>query len=198
MREKLARLTSNILNPFLLSCITIITLVLKSTTGIADAVKWILISMALSVLPVFAVVLYMVSRKKLDGIFVTRRQQRNGLYLMAGGLAIVGCIILYLVDAPDLLQATFISGLAAIAIFGLINLAWKISLHSAFMSGAATIFTIIYGAAGALSFLLLVLVAWARLELKMHSLAQVVVASILAAAIVTGVFWGFGLDFRRI
>ena len=172
-------------------------MVLKSTTGAAEAVKWILISLGLSVLPVFAIVLYLVKRKKLDGIFVTQRQQRTRLYVGAGVLAIAGSIILYLLKAPDVLLATFISGLAAIALFGLINLAWKISLHSAFMSGAAIIFTFVYGAIGATSFLLLVLVAWARFELKMHSLAQVIVASILAVAIVTGVFLGFGIDFHQ-
>ncbi len=198
MRERLARLTSNILNPFLVSCVSIIVLVLKSTTGTTEAVKWILVSLALSVLPVFAMVRYLVSRRKLDGIFVTQRRQRTRLYLVSGVLAIIGCLVLYLLHAPDLLMATFISGLAAIAVFGGINLVWKISLHSAFMSGMATIFTIIYGIAGAFSILLLLLVAWARLELKMHSLAQVVVASILAAVIVTGVYLGFGFDFRQI
>jgi hypothetical protein len=192
MRERLARLISNILNPFLVSGGVIIVLTVRSANGPANAAKWVLISLALSVLPVFAVVLYLVRRKKLDGIFVSQRRQRTGLYLMAGILAMVGCVVLYFLDAPDILLATFTSGLAAIAVFGFINLAWKISLHTAFLSGSVTIFTIIYGAAGVATVLLLALVAWARLRMGLHSPAQITVATVLSSAIVTGVFWGFG------
>jgi hypothetical protein len=193
MRERLARLTSNVLNPFLVSSGVIIVLAVKSGTGPADALKWASISLALSVLPVFTTVFCLVRRKKLDGIFVNPREQRTRIYILAFVLAVGGCIVLYFFKAPEVLLATFTAGLIIIVIFTGINLYWKISLHTAIMSGSVTIFTIIYGVPGAFTILLLLPVAWSRWRMKLHSVAQVAVAAMLSAATVTLVFWGFGM-----
>jgi membrane-associated phospholipid phosphatase len=80
-----------------------------------------------------------------------------------------------------------------VIVFVAINVYWKISLHTAFVSAAATILTLAYGAAAAWVFAFLPLVGWARLELKLHTPAQVAAGAFLAAAIVTGTMWGFGL-----
>jgi membrane-associated phospholipid phosphatase len=193
MRERLARLTSNILNPFLVSAIVITLLAVESTNGAGAALKWALVSIVISVLPVFAVVIYLVRQKRLDGIFVNPRQQRNDIYVLATVLAVISCFVLIILEAPKLLKVTFVAGLVAIVVFGAINRFWKISLHTAFMSASVTIIAIVYGAAGALTILLLPPVAWARIMLGQHSLAQVVVGAVLAAAIVVVVFMGFGI-----
>lgn len=193
MMQRLAKLTSNILNPFLVSFSIIVLLSFESAAGLTDAIKWSLISVVLSVLPVFAFVVYLVHNNKLDSIFISPRHQRNRIYLLAIGCAIVGCIVLIVLEAPKLLIATFVSGLAAIVIFIAINLSWKISLHTAFITASVIILIIVYGAIVALAALLVPLVGWARIETKLHSPAQVATGALLAACIVTVVFWLFGL-----
>ena len=192
MRERLAKLTTDILNPFLLSIIVFILLVVESTNNANEALKWILISLVLSVLPVFLVVVYMVRRKKLEGIFANPRQQRNGIYILASVLGAVGCGVMWYFEAPRLLSVTFTAGLISIVAFMVINCYWKISLHTAFVAGSVTIITIVYGALGALTILLLPLVAWARISLNQHSPAQVITGALLSAAILLVVFRGFG------
>ncbi|HJX12913.1 MAG TPA: phosphatidic acid phosphatase [Dehalococcoidales bacterium] len=193
MRERLARLTSNILNPFLVSFGVIVLLAFESTPTTGAALKWAAIAVGLSVLPVFIVVVYLVRRKKLDGIFVNPRAQRTKIYLLATFLAVVACAVLVSLEAPRLLEVTFLAGLAAIVVFMLINLFWKISLHTAFMSAAVTVMIIVYGATGAWTLALLPPVAWARIETKLHSPPQVGVGALLSAAIVVIVFWSFGI-----
>ena len=193
MKERLSRLTSNILNPFLVSFIVIVLLAFKDAASTIDAIKWALISIVLSVLPVFIVVVYLVRRKKLNNIFANPREQRHGIYILASVLGAIGCGVLWWFGAPELLAVTFTAGLIAIVIFTTINYFWKISLHTAFMAAAVVVLIMVYGAAAAWTFVLLPLVAWARMELKQHSWAQVVTGAILAAVIVVGVFWGFGV-----
>jgi membrane-associated phospholipid phosphatase len=193
MRETLAKLTTNILNPFLASFIVIILLAFRDTASATEAIKWASISVALSVLPILVVVIYLVRRKKLDGVFVNPRQQRTRIYLLASALGAIGYGLLWYLKAPELLAVTFATGLAAIVVFMAINLFWKISLHTAFMSGAVAVLIIVYGVAAAWTVLLLPPVAWARMELKQHSVVQVAAGAILAAAIVVGVFGGYGL-----
>ncbi len=193
MRERIANLTSNILNPFLVSLVLILLLSFKSTSSALDAVKWSLISIAVSILPVFGVIIYLVRSQKLENVFVNVRKQRTKIYLLAGVCASVGCIILPYLEAPPRLIATFVAGLSAVVVFMCINFLWKISLHTALIAASVAILIILYGSIAAITIVLVPLIAWARIELKHHSLAQVAAGALLAALIVVVVFYLFGL-----
>ena len=192
-RQQIARTAANILNPYLLSFIIIILLGIESTTSSNEAIKWSLISLALSVFPVFTVVIYMVRRRKLDGIFINTRRQRSRIYLLAIFCAVIGYIILIICDAPELLRAAFLSGLIAVVIFMIINFFWKISLHTAFISASVAVLIIVYGKGAAWTVIFVPLIAWARLEMRLHTPAQVAAGALLSVAIVTIVFGLFGL-----
>ena len=86
MRERLARLISNTLNPFVVSAVIIILLAFSETSGILEALKWASISLAVSVLPTLIIVIYLVRSKRMEGFFNTTREQRNVVYLFASGL----------------------------------------------------------------------------------------------------------------
>jgi membrane-associated phospholipid phosphatase len=193
MRERLARLVSNILNPFLASFVIIVLLAFKDTDDVTDALKWALISLVLSVLPIFIVIIAMVRRRKLDGLFVNPREQRNVIYIFASALGALGCGLLWYLKAPHLLAVLFTAGLISIIVFMAINYFWKISLHTAFTAASVAIIIMVYGVVAVWTLLLIPPVAWARITLKQHSTAQVITAGLLASAIVVGVFWVFGV-----
>jgi len=193
MKETLARLITNALNPFLVGFVIIVLLAFEGTDTTAEAIKWAAISLALSVLPVLSVVIYLVRRKKLDGVFENPRRQRIGIYLLAVALGVLGWWLLRYLNAPEELEATFAAGAAAVVVFAVINFTWKISVHTAFLAGAATVLTLVYGAAGAWSVLLLTPVGWARVTLKQHSWLQVAAGAAIAAALTAGIFAGYGI-----
>ncbi len=193
MRERIANLTSNILNPFLVSLVLILLLSFKSTPSALDAVKWSLISIAVSILPVFSVIIYLVRNRRLESPFINVRKQRTKIYLLAGVCAGIGYIILHYLGAPKELIATFVAGLSAVVVFMCVNLLWKISLHTAFVTASVTALIILYGPIAAVTVVLVPIIAWARIELKHHSLAQVATGALLAASIVVVVFYLFGL-----
>lgn len=193
MIDRAARLVSYVLNPFLVTFVVIILLAVEATADAIGAARWAAISLALSVLPVFAVVVFLVRQRRLESIFVKPRRQRTGIYALASALGAIGCLVLWRLDAPPLLLTTFVAGFTSVVIFMVINLYWKISAHTAFVTGAASVLTIVYGAAGALTLLLVPLIGWARLRLALHSPAQVAAAALLAGGIVAGIFWAFGM-----
>jgi len=172
-RQQIARIAANILNPYLLTFIIIILLSIESTSSSNEAIKWSLISLALSVFPVFTVVFYMVYRRKLDGIFINPRRQRSRIYLLAIACAVIGYIVLVIFKAPELLRATFLSGLIAVVLFMIINLFWKISLHTAFITASVAVLIIVYGKMAAWTVIFVPLIAWARLEMRLHTPPQV-------------------------
>ncbi len=193
MRKRIAKLISNILNPFLVTIIIILLLSFESTSSTLGALKWSLILIALSILPVFSVIFYLVQKGRLDGIFVSARKPRTKIYWLAGAFSGAGCVILPYFGAPSILVAIFVAGFSAVVIFMCINLWWKISLHTAFIAASVTMLVIVYGWLAAIAAVLIPLMSWARIELKHHSLAQVAAGTLLAALIVVVVFYLFGL-----
>lgn len=67
-----------------------------------------------------------------------------------------------------------------------VTLVWKISVHSAAAAGVVVILTLVFGPAMARMSLLVV--GWARVELRKHTLAQVIVGSGLGAVVAAGIF----------
>lgn len=197
MRERLARLVSNTLNPFVISAAIIILLAFHETFRTADALKWAAISISMSVLPVFVAVILLVQYKKMGGFFNNLREQRSITYLLASALGAISCGLLWYLKAPELLAVTFTAGLSSIILFTGINYFWKISLHTAFVAASLMILIIIYGVSAVWVLIFLPLVAWARVHLKQHSIMQVIVGGALAACVVVGIFWGFGIIGRE-
>jgi len=193
LRERIANLTSNILNPFLVSLVLILLLSFRSTSSAFDAVKWSLVSIAISIVPVFSVIIYLVRKQRLESPFINVRKQRTKIYLVAGVCAGIGSIIFPYIGAPLTLRAAFVAGLSAVVVFMCVNLLWKISLHTAFVTASVTVLIILYGSIAAVTVMLVPLIAWSRIELKHHSLAQVIAGALLAALIVVVVFYLFGL-----
>lgn len=191
--QRIAKTATNILNPYVLSFVIIILLAIESTSSTEEAVKWSLISLALSVFPVFTVVLYLVHRRKLEGIFINTRQQRSRIYLLAIGCAVIGYIVLIIFEAPELLRAAFLSGLITMVLFMVINLLCKISLHTAFITASVAVLIIVYGKTAAWTAIFIPLIAWARLEMRLHTPSQVFAGALLSVSIVIIVFGLFGL-----
>ncbi len=193
MKRRFAHLTSTILNPFIVSLAVVVFLSFQSTSSVGDGLKWSLLLIGFTVLPIFLVILYLVHKDKIDGIFIKVRQQRHQIYLIAIMCTVACCVILFSLNAPLVLVATMVAALSAILIFMLINFTWKISLHTAFAAGSVTVLVITYGATGALAAVLVPPIAWSRIELKYHSLTQTVAGALLSALIVFVVFHFFGL-----
>lgn len=187
-RGRIANLISNILNPFLVSLVLILLLSFEATSSILDALRWSLILIALSILPVYLAIIYLVRSGRLDSVFTNVRRQRLKIYLLAGGWAAVGCVVLLYLKAPPRLMAASVAGLSTVVIFMCINLWWKISLHTAFIAASVTLLVILYGWVAVVAIVLIPLMFWARMELKRHSLAQVVAGALLSTLIVAVVF----------
>lgn len=193
MRKRIAILTSNILNPFLVTFVVILWLSFESTATTAEAVKWSLILVGVNLLPVLLASIYFVRSNRIDSIFASIRQQRTKIYLVAGVCISLGFIILLYLGAPLVLVAAATATLSAAVLYMAINLRWKISIHTAFIAASVTTLIILYGWIALMGGVLVALVAWARIELAHHSPAQVIVGGFLASLIVVVVFYLFRL-----
>ena len=193
MQKRLAGLISNALNPFVVTLVVILLLTYESTTSLADAFKWSLILTGLCLLPVYLAAVCFVRSGQLSAIFSNSRRQRTKIYLFGCVCVAIAFIALWLLGAPTRLLASLVAGLSAGLLFMAINLWWKISVHTAFVTAAAVLLVILYGWLALLAIVIVPLVAWSRRELGQHSPGQVVAGALLAALNVSVVFYLFGL-----
>ena len=193
MKTKLAQIISAVLNPFLVGLALILLLSFGATATVSEAVKWSALLAGISILPVFSTIIYLIRNDRVDGFFINIRSQRYIIYVIAGVCNVIGCGLLIYFKAPMVLTASYVAALASVVVFMGINFFWKISLHAAFAAASVTMLTVMYGSLGAITAVMIPPVGWSRIELKHHSVMQVVAGTVLSSAIVVIVFHFFGL-----
>jgi membrane-associated phospholipid phosphatase len=111
--------------------------------------------------------------KLIDDWQVENREQRHYLYIGAVVIYLIGYILLLQVTNNKIIILSWLAYLLTTILVYIINLFWKISIHSIGAIGATTILLIIYGNKIFPLILLPLAVGWARLYLRKHTLLQV-------------------------
>lgn len=151
---------------------------------------WAGIYLVLAVLSPIFYIAWLVRRGLVTDLDVQLREQRTKPMLVATGCAGAGWLILKLGSAP-LQIITLASALliqSTIMFIITIYLRWKISMHSAAAAGAATLAWCITGTPLAL-LVSVPLVAWSRVRLRRHTLAQTLAGAALGCAIFLTTLW---------
>ncbi|MCK4792250.1 MAG: hypothetical protein KAV87_51445 [Desulfobacteraceae bacterium] len=193
MTKRIANLTSNIFSPFSTGLVLIVLVSFEATESVLGVIKWSLILIGLTILPIFIFTVYLVRNNRLDDISAGIRKQRITIYALTGILASVSCIVLFALKAPLMLLSLSIAGFAGTVAFMCINFWWKISLHVAFITALVITLFILYESVSAASIVLIPLVAWSRIELGHHSLMQMIAGALLGTLILLVVFYIFGI-----
>jgi hypothetical protein len=93
----------------------------------------------------------------------------------------VGLVLLVVLGAPRLLIGYLAFMLGSVAVLAAITFVWKISIHCAVASGSVAILALTYGPLVLFGYVLVALLAWSRVALEDHTVAQVVVGAALGA-----------------
>lgn len=150
-------------------------------TGVAWALEAIVFA---AVIPV-AYIKYGIKKGQWANRHVGQRQRRMLLIpvIMASvGAGIGGMLWL---DAPRPMLALVLAMLATLAVLLPITAFWKISVHCAVSAGSVAMLAVTYGPWVWLAAAVVGLIAWSRVALRAHTLAQTI-AGAVAGAVVAG------------
>jgi len=179
---KLAGLISTISSPFIVVTVFALAIILAQPFSLADRTLWSLEFLLFIILLPVVYVWYGVKTGKFTDFHLMVREQRTGPFLvsLAGGTLLVLVNLLTHVPAEimTLGWVLWVNGL----VFALITHFWKISIHVASLTGSIVMVGVLLNHQLFWLLLLVLVVAWARLYRKRHSLAQAAVASIVVAA----------------
>jgi hypothetical protein len=123
-------------------------------------------------LPTFCI-WYGVRRGWLTRNWLARRQERP-VPLLIAILSVIAAVLLVQLNrgSQHVLESLYAMAFV-LAIALAVTLVWKISIHVAVLAGAVVIIGQLFGASCIVLMPLVVLVAWSRVELREHTLAQV-------------------------
>jgi membrane-associated phospholipid phosphatase len=179
---RLASLISNVFNPFVIFAALILAIAFKADDTPGAAFKWAGILAAVSIAPVLLIAVYEVKKGKLDSIFSSLREQRTEMYLLALAVTAVDYGVMRFLGAPPLMLTGIATGVVATVIFMLINLRWKISIHAASGTGMVAAMVMMYGWVSVIGLVAVAAVGWSRVVLREHTVLQVTVGGLCAAA----------------
>jgi hypothetical protein len=141
-----------------------------------------------SLIPVIYIVV-MLKRGTITDLHMKNRHERHIPNIIAVGGGLIAWAILRAFDAPITIQRLALLDAVLLGILGIINVWWQISAHSAVIVGAVTVCGVVFGPQVALSTSpLALIVPWARLHLKRHTIRQVIAGAALGALLSLLVF----------
>lgn len=180
VRTSLARVVSDIFSPPVLAVPGLLLGVLSC--DVSGVYRYALLYLVVGVLLPVVYVLWLLKSGRITDFHLSDRRQRRGPFIasLIGGAAGLG-LMAYL-GAPASFLAPISTLLAEILLLFLITLLWQVSVHTATTAGLVTFACLAFGPAAACWALLVPLVAWARIFLRKHTLAQTVAGACLGSS----------------
>lgn len=187
-RRLAARAATEVFAPAVVVVAICFLIGLHAGATIGAGLLWgLLTAMFASGLP-FGAILIGVRRGRLTDHHIGVREQRRIPLLIGLGSVLVGLAVLALVGAPRETLALVASMFASLLITMAITHWWKVSAHAAVASGAASIAVLSLGLGWLASFVAVAIVCWSRVELRDHTVKQVLVGTLLGVVVGGSVF----------
>ncbi|QQG49843.1 MAG: phosphatase PAP2 family protein [Candidatus Berkelbacteria bacterium] len=183
-KRTLAVWISNASNPVLLVAVSLIYITNRYVDELQEVIGWSITGLTLIVIAP-ALIYLLVSRqydKKIDMDITNRADRPLPLMLASLGALVGGVIVSNRLDSPNLLLMSQ-TLVAMLMVLTVISLVWKISIHASTMAALVTLLVIFRGRDLLPLYLLLIPLAWARLELKQHTIAQLIGGAMLGVAV---------------
>ncbi len=187
MNRLFAKSVSAILNPFVLLAVFPYILILKANGNSSEAFYWTVFSFIF--LLVFSLlVLIGVEKGYFSDLDVSKRKERPLLYALAIALSVIYALFLYFLKAPEALFIALFGLIFGLICMEYVNRITKASVHVATISAFATALTLGYGPAFGLSFILVPLLAWARIKTHNHTKKQTLIGAGMGVFITLAVY----------
>jgi hypothetical protein len=186
-RIHLARAVTELLAPANLAVAQLLLVSWYNSPGLAG-LGWGLLTATFCGLIPYGIVIAGVRRRRWTDRHMRVRQQRPVPFLAAIASFLAGLALLVAMGAPRQLVALVVAMLTCLAAALLVTLWWKLSLHTAAASGTAAILVLSFGPLLILALPAVGLVAWTRIRLGDHTLAQTLAGAALGGLIAATVF----------
>jgi len=181
--RELAVFVSKFVSPPIVAVVATVCFSLWSPIGLGLLYpSWsILICFSLFAFFPFLPVLYFY-RKNVVDLDVSEKEMRTPFFVMAAAFYSVAAVIFFFTNTRILLLLA-VSYAFVTVILLLVNRFWKVSVHSAGVTGPVFALIFVFGFMVLPLSLMIVLVGWSRIKLKQHTFTQTFVGSLIPIAV---------------
>ena len=155
------------------------------TLSTPPAWRWTMFYVTLTILAPCAYIIWLVRAGKAVDFHLPNREQRIRPLLLSLATGVITWLVMYEVQAPRLFQMLATVNAVQTALFLVITYYWKISLHCTAATILSELAFVIFGASAAPLTMSIPLIAWSRVHLERHTVAQTVAGILLGVVIVT-------------
>lgn len=173
----LARWLSNIFNPPVLAA----GIMGWASTLSAAARPWLWIYLGIAIFLPVAFVGGLMRRGRVSSADLTRREERFWPYGATLVCMTTSWGVLNWGGAPSLMSAAAGASVVQLCVLSVVTLRWKISLHGAAIAAGVTFAWLAAGHSTAPLFLLVPLIAWARVRLRRHTWLQTAAGALVGS-----------------
>ncbi len=180
--EKIARVLSYLFLPPVLN-ITAFAFVIFSFES-ENGSPWLIFfytSIFTAILPILIFILFL-RKGKIADPDARERSERHVPYIVFAVVITAGLLFIPWANHAPGIRSLFIIYLFNLIFLFLVNLFWKISAHTMGAGGFLGTALFVFGSWGLFAFPVVLALAWARLELKCHTPAQLIAGAIMGLA----------------
>ena len=178
----LARLISTGGSPLLLGALAL----MLATASSAHPARWWWAAayMVFIVVVPIAFIVYLVKQGRASDYDLSVRKERILPMLVNFSCGAIGWGLLSLGNGPQLLTVLAAANAILTAVLMLVTLTWKISMHTAVSAALGVVLWVLLGTRGMVFCVVVVpLIAWSRVRLERHTVAQTVMGAIVGALV---------------
>lgn len=172
--------TSVVFSPFIVPIVTAVIVIQKYAMTRQDVLLWLgIVTLFVTILPIVGIVL-LVRFSKVGNLHLHAKEERLIPLCFIVLSMISGTIILYKIGATQKIILACIAYIANSIVFSAITPLWKISFHTSVTTGCIMVLVFLVNTSFIWFFLLIPLIAWARIYRERHTFLQTAVGTILA------------------
>ncbi len=180
IRDSVALGTSIVFSPFIVPIVTAIFVILKHAETSRELLHWlVVVSVFVTVLPIFVIIL-LYRFSKVSNIHLHAKEERLIPLCFTMVSMIVGTYVLYKIGANNSIIWVCQAFIVNSVVFSIITPLWKISFHTSVATGCIMVLTLLVNLNLVWLFLLMPLIAWARVYRERHTPLQTVAGTLLA------------------
>ena len=178
--DRVALGTSVIFSPFIVPIVTAVIIIQKYAMTSQDVFLWLgIVTLFVTVLPILGIAL-LVRFSKVGNLHLHAKEERLIPLCFVVLSLILGTIILYKIGATQKIILACIAYIANSIVFSAITPLWKISFHTSVTTGCIMVLVFLVNTSFIWLFLLIPLIAWARIYRERHTFLQTAVGTLLA------------------
>lgn len=179
-KDKLARIVSTVFVPPSFTIIIFTVFAFHLETNFTKILATILVAILFGFISPIALFLYYRKKGKIVDIDASKKEERTVPMSISLIYFIIGFIFLLFFEVSIISLAFWFCYISNTLIAIFINNKWKISAHTMGASGPIAAVTFVFGTITLFFLVITFLVGWSRIQLKCHTLEQVIAGGIFA------------------